>query len=663
MTSTGASSSGLAFVIQDDATSSLGSTSYGYGGLNNSLAVIFDAADNEILIESGGNTSSSGAIAVLTSEQLGFSLASGTIYTARITYLPSNSSGLGNLNVYLNGDSSSGLTPVISASVNLASALNLGSSTSAIFGFTAGTPGTGVAASVASWTLTALTTQTTTTDSQGNYTFTGLMPKTTYTVSQVIPGNYVQATPSNTLGIYSQSTLGTPSAVASSVAAGDFNGDGIPDIAYATSLGGGTQFQVTYAYGNGEGGFGSPVVVNLPLTASAPKLATPSNGSNAFDASIVAGDFGSTSHDDIAYVATMAKGGVVVVVYDVMTGKVVDQIEVESTEVAPTSGSNVAAGNAGTINNVAVGDLNNDGYDDLAVSTYGGVCTLVSLQDLSVGTSFTVNPSTLATPLGRPALNSSSAVSYNGGVALADFNQDGDLDLVSVGAQYIPTVTKSDGEDIDSWIDMTVDTTLQVAYGTGNGVNYTLQNQVGFQSYTSSNIDAYFSPDSSLPTFPVPFGMAAADVSGDGIPDIELNGYTSTLQPAVFLITQTSPGIFAATNTINIPNGKSFNINTTPGPDNSIVAGSTTLPAHILSADLNGDGFYDVAAVDPNEGQLLLLTSKLAGLTTGQTQDLQDFSGVRCPSSSSPITVSTATPTSSCPAPTSTPTRPIPSRS
>ena len=58
MFSSSATSGGLAFVLQNDGTGSLGSTAYGYGGLKNSLAVILDAVDNEVLIETGGNTSS-----------------------------------------------------------------------------------------------------------------------------------------------------------------------------------------------------------------------------------------------------------------------------------------------------------------------------------------------------------------------------------------------------------------------------------------------------------------------------------------------------------------------------------------------------------------------------------------------------------------------------
>ncbi len=319
----------------------------------------------------------------------------------------------------------------------------------------------------------------------------------------------------------------------------------------------------------------------------------------------------------------MADGGNVVVIYDILTNTVLNAFEVESSAVVPTS--SVQPGYDGTINDLAVGDLNNDGYDDLAVSTYGGVYTIVSMQNLQNSTLWTVNPTTLAYPLGTPSLLNSNGTAggsygtaYNAGVVLGDFNQDGNLDLATVGVQYIPVVSNGIYGPIDSWSNMTVATTIQLAYGTGNGVDYTAQSQLTFQLYSEQNIDQYFTGSSTSPTYPIPFGMASADINGDGIPDLILNGYTDTLQPAVIALVQ-SDGTFTDAGTFVFPNGRDFNVSNAFG-NNVTIPGSSLIAAAVVGIDLNGDGFNDIAAVDPNVGQMMLLTTSAAPLVSIQTQ-------------------------------------------
>ena len=593
-TMSGGSTGGFSFVLQNSSsgTEAQGSaSSYGYGGMEPSVAVIFSAVNNEVLIEDSGNTGS--PIATLSSQQLGFTLTSGSVYTTRVVFQPTGSDGQGNLAVYLTGDGPDGLTPVVSIGLNLSSLLDLGSAGTALFGFTAASTSIGLAASVNSWTLSAVNTGTT---------------ATTYTISQVLPVGEIQSTPFNTKGVYSQLSLGAIGAIASSVATGDFNGDGNPDIAYAVSLDV-APYEIAYAMGNGDGGFGSPVIVALPVPAGSPVLASPTGG-GAGDAFIAAGSFGSASHDDIAYVAPMAGGGEVVVVYDIDTSTIVDLIEITSAGAAASFGANLPSGtNAWTINNLAVGDLNNDGYDDLAISVYGGVFTLIDLQYTTLASSWTVNPATLANPFGTPALlGNSSSAAFDAGVAIGDFNQDGNLDLATVGVQYIPSIGEGVYGPYATWSDMTVAATTQLAYGNGSGVQFTAQNAQTFQDYTEQDIDQFFSTSNSAPSAPIPFGMAVADLSGDGIPGLVLNGYLDTLQPAVMEFEQ-SGGEFTNVGNELFPNGISFNVNF-----------SSLVAAQLVATDLNGDGFDDVAAVDPNVGQVMLLTTSDAPLADSETQ-------------------------------------------
>ena len=388
-TMSGGSTGGFGFVLQNSSsgTTAQGSaSSYGYGGIEPSVAVIFSAVNNEVLIEDSGNTGS--PIATLSSQQLGFTLTSDSVYTTRVVFQPTGSDGQGNLAVYLTGDGPNGLTPVVSIGLNLSSLLDLGSAGTALFGFTAASTSIGLAASINSWTLSAVNTGTT---------------ATTYTISQVVPVGEIQSTPFNTKGVYSQLSLGAIGAIASSVATGDFNGDGNPDIAYAVSLDV-APYEIAYAMEMGTGASGRRSWSALPVPAGSPVLAAPTGG-GAGDAFIAAGSFGSASHDDIAYVAPMAGGGEVVVVYDIDTSTIVDLIEITSAGAAASFGANLPSGtNAWTINNLAVGDLNNDGYDDLAISVYGGAFTLIDLQYTTLASSWTVNPATLANPFGTPAL-------------------------------------------------------------------------------------------------------------------------------------------------------------------------------------------------------------------------------------------------------------------
>ena len=165
-----------------------------------------------------------------------------------------------------------------------------------------------------------------------------------------------------------------------SVAVGDFNGDGKPDLAVANS----SDNNVTILLGDGKGGFSQPA-------------ASPVGVGNGPD-SVAVGDFNGDGKLDLA-VANLFSDNVTILLGDGKGG------------FSKPAGSPVGAGFEPF--SVAVGDFNGDGKPDLAVtSTVGGVTIL--LGDGKGGF-----------PTGATVGAGNSPVS----VAVGDFNGDGKLDL------------------------------------------------------------------------------------------------------------------------------------------------------------------------------------------------------------------------------------------
>jgi hypothetical protein len=172
-------------------------------------------------------------------------------------------------------------------------------------------------------------------------------------------------------------------ALPSTVAVGDFNGDGKPDLATANQL----DNTVTVLLGNGAGGFTAASGSPFPV------------GSSPFFVAV--GDFNGDGKPDLA-ITNHADNNVTVLLGNGTGG------------FAPAPGSPFPVGSEPL--SVAVGDFNGDGKPDLATANYSDGSVTVLLGNGAGG--FTAAP---YSPL--PAGNGPQSV------AVGDFNGDGKPDL------------------------------------------------------------------------------------------------------------------------------------------------------------------------------------------------------------------------------------------
>ncbi len=287
----------------------------------------------------------------------------------------------------------------------------------------------------------------------------------------------------NFLNSSNPATGGAPT----SVAVGDFNGDGIPDLAVAGEY----SSSVTVLLGNGDGTF--TATATGPATCDMPF-------------SLAVGDFNGDGIQDLA-VANLASNTVTVLLGN-------GDGTFTPTAASPATGKNPRS--------LAVGDFNGDGIQDLAVANLGSNTVTVLLGN---------GDGTFTPAATSPATGSSPYF-----IAVGDFNGDGIQDLaVANGGSGTVTILlgNGDGTFTATAVSPATGTSASIAVGDFNGdgipdlaVAVEITDEDNAVTILLGKGDGTFTATATSPgTDYYSLSIAVGDFNGDGLPDLATANY------------------------------------------------------------------------------------------------------------------------------------------
>jgi sugar lactone lactonase YvrE len=295
-----------------------------------------------------------------------------------------------------------------------------------------------------------------------------------------------------------------------SMIAADLNGDGKTDLALLSTPLGYTATYVTVMLGYGDGTFAAP------QTTQAYK--EPQTGGDFIQGSMVAADFNGDGKMDLAVVGDyISSGGVTV-----LLGNGDGTFNAVATNFAPDQG----------FNDVATGDFNGDGIPDLVATNYfgpGGATVLLGKGDgtFALGVQLTVG--TFVSSIVTGDFNGDGiadlAFGYNiGGVGVylgkgdGTFNQAPSIPIQGAGLSLVAGDFNHDGRLDLAGID-NYNLQIDLFLGAGDGT-FT-------ETVTTPNISQNFLG---------PFQIVAADFNEDGVPDLAMLDKDATT--AAILLTE-----------------------------------------------------------------------------------------------------------------------------